>query len=1012
MDNRHIILTPDRYTLQLERELMKDLGENGAFDISITTFDRLLYSEGAPTKYLSQYGGAMLIRKIIDENNDKERFLCFNRALLKGDFPADMYKTIMQLKSCLVSPQLKVDTENPHLNNKLNDIGYIYQKYEEFLKENGLEDAGTKLNILKKRAPNSEYINNAHFYLFGFDSLTPQALDLLRTLDKCSKGVVLTVISDGLSLYPYIDIEEKDADIRDLNDFEKHIYLHLAKRHYAQYLDRAPISVFRAFSPASMIRHACRIIREHIREGGKFSEIALIGEVSPKDLALLDEAEIAYNYDHKVLLTAHPFVRFIKDCIDAARTHYNDGVARIAKNFFSGIDYSEACAFENYCLKFNVTQNIFEPFVLGDEDEIHTAEKVRKKLVSILQPLETALKSAKTADEFVRAIRQFAADNKLEEKISVYNSRYAAIDFQPFAEQCWDKFQAVLKELDILSQYKMDLEDFRAVFFAGLEAVEISVIPPKIDAVTITDIEGIRCGKFKKIIYLNCLDGHFPPLDKDLGLLSDDDLDSLGGYEIKIEPKIKQINKRRKFSLIQTFYHAEKLYFLYPKTQDGEEREASLLTALKALFPVREEYAEDGYDVLLSLSSIPKSDYDKAAEYFYSPASAKKQVLRLYKNAVTERQKVLGLGASAAARALNVDFSSSDNAPEIKANLGDTFYATHLENYFSCPYSFLLRHVLRLTERPVGDINSLDIGNILHEILEKFVAFKPASIDECDKITIDIVDEIISQNIKLQKNPHFAEFLKKEAVNTARAVFEQNQNSDFVVLYTEKKFGKGEELPPFEIDLGGRKVYIGGKVDRIDHYDGYIKIIDYKSGKINYNPKDIYSGANLQLMLYMKACCQGLGKKPFASLYFPINNDFLDENQKRYRNIGVITGEPKLVFAADKALTQAASLNKALESEILPIKVKALTKDDIEIKEQDNVLTGEEFESVLNYTVELTKTAIEEIFGGYFEPRPHENACDWCDYKGICRKPGQNIRTFDQADVSNKILAKIGRGEL
>src|SRR5690606_4596929 len=109
----------------------------------------------------------------------------------------------------------------------------------------------------------------------------------------------------------------------------------------------------------------------------------------------------------------------------------------------------------------------------------------------------------------------------------------------------------VLDELKILSQYNMDIENFRAVFFAGLEAVEISVIPPIIDAVSITDIEGIRCGKYKKIIYLNCIDGSFPPLEKDLGLLSDDDLDSLFEYDIKIEPKIKQINKRRKFNLIQ-----------------------------------------------------------------------------------------------------------------------------------------------------------------------------------------------------------------------------------------------------------------------------------------------------------------------------------------------------------------------------------------------------------------------------------------------------------------------------
>jgi ATP-dependent helicase/nuclease subunit B len=1004
LDNRHLIITPDRYTLQLERELMNDLGENGAFDIAVTTFDRLLYTEGISSKYLSQYGGAMLIRKIIDENNDKERFLCFNRALLRGDFPANMYQTIMQLKSCLISPGFEIKTQNPHLNNKLNDISYIYQKYEDFLEENDLLDAGSKLNLLKKRAPHSEYIKNAHFYLFGFDSLTPQAVDFIQTLHDCSKGVLLSVINDGLNLYPYIDIEEKDADLDGMSDFERHIYQNLAKRNYERYSPGAPISIFRALNSNSMIRHACRIIKEHLREGGKFREIAVIGEAGENELAVLDEAEILYNYDHKVLLTVHPFVAYIKDCIDAVRTHYNDGAAKIAKNFFSGIDYSDACAFENYCLKFNITQNIFEPFVLGGEGEIKAAEKVRKRLEGILFPFEIALKNSKTADDYVRAVRRFIQDNNLEERLSVYNSRYATADFAPYAEQCRDKFEAVLKEFDILSQYKMGLEDFRAIFFAGLEAVEISVIPPKTDAVTITDIEGIRCGKFKKIIYLNCSDGSFPPLDKDLGLLSDDDLDSLNGYEIKIEPKIKQINKRRKFNLIQSFYHAEKLYFLYSKTQDGQERaEASLLTAIKAIFPC-EEYSEEAYGVLLSLNNVPKEEYDKAAGYFYNKSSAKKQVLRLYKSAAIERQQVLGLGVSAAARALELDFEEP-KTPEIKANPGDTFYATHLENYFACPYAFLLKHILRLNKRPVGDINSLDIGIILHEILERFVSKRPGTFEECERITLGIVDDIISQNIKLQKNPHFAEFLKKEAVNATRAVFGQNLNSDFKPLYTEKKFGKGEELPPFVIELDNKKAYIGGKIDRIDCYGDYIKIIDYKSGNIKYNPKDIYSGSNLQLMLYMKACCRGLDKKPFASLYFPINNDFLEEGKKRYRNIGVLIADPQLLLAADR------NLAVTLDSEALPIKVKAITEEYLDFSEKDNVLSEEEFNNVLNYTVELTKTAIEEIYGGNFEPHPREDACNWCDYKGICCKPDQNIRNFEQINVSNKILAGIGQKE-
>ena len=1010
LDIRHIIITPDRYTLQLEKELMKDLDEQGSFDISVMTFDRLLYNEGVPSKYLSKYGGAMLIRKIIDQNNNGEgqgNFLCFNRALLKGGFPADMHKTITQLKSCLISPQLAVQTPKPHLNNKLKDISYIYQKYEQFLDEYGLQDAGSKLSLLKAQIPRSEYIKNAYFYLFGFDSLTPQAADLIKTLDRYSKGVILTAVSDGLDLYPYIETDSKEPDISNLSEFEKHIHQNLTKRNIIQYHKPAPISVFCANQPATMIRHACQIIAQHIKEGGKFYEIAIVGDVNAKDLAILDEAGISYNYDHKVLLVAHPFVAFIKDCIDAARTHYNNGVAHIAKNFFSGIPYQDACAFENYCLKYNISHNIFEPFELGAQtDECDTAERVRQKLVDILGPFERDLKQSAVTDDYVQAINKFIKDNDLEKRLREYNTNFVTDDFAPYAEQCWDKFAAVLDEFKILSQYKMDIEDFRAVFFAGLEAVEISVIPPIIDAVSVTDIEGIRCGKYKKIIYLNCVEGSFPPLEKDLGLLSDDDLDSLREYDIKIEPKIRQINKRHKFNLIQSFYHGERLYFLYPKRQNGQEcAEANLLSVIKKLFPNHDEYSEDSYNTLLSLPSLSQNDIPKVAGYFYSQPSAKKQVLRLYKNALNERQEVLGLGLSSAARALNINFDVQPKKAAFQVALGDTFYATHLENYFCCPYMYLMRHVLKLARRPIGDINSVDIGNILHEILEKFAQYDPKNIEECEQITIQITDQIISENIKLQKNPHFANLLKNEAISATRAVFEQNQKSDFKTIFTEKKFGKGEDLPPLTIQTDTMTAYIGGKIDRIDQYQDYIKIIDYKSGKVKSSAEELYAGINLQIMLYMKACSQALGKKPFASLYFPINNDFMDEKKhSRYRNIGLVACEPEALLAADKTLYQTKKSN------VLPIAVKTITPDAVvAAARQSCALELDEFENILEYSVNLTKTAIDELASGYFEPHPYEDVCNWCDYRGICCEPYQNQREFDQLDITNKTIASLGQ---
>ncbi|HEY8389669.1 MAG TPA: hypothetical protein VIL26_01760, partial [Clostridia bacterium] len=552
---RHIVITPDRYTLSLEKKLMNDLGENGSFDVSVMTLDRLLYNESRLPKYLSRYGGAMLIRRIIDENTDqhgRKNFLCFNRVMLKGSFPAEMYDTIIQLKSCLIKPDFEINTDTPHLNNKLNDIKYIYQKYEEFLIKNQMADSGSKLDILGQLALNSDYIKNAYFYYYGFDSLTPQAYSLINILDKCSLGTLLTAVSDGIQNYPYVDTALL-PDTSEMSDFHRHIYIHLNNRDNEQFENPVPIRIYRANTRSNMLNEACRIITRHIREGGKFSDIALVGNIGIKELAILDEANISYNYDHKIGLSVHPLIGFIKDCIDAVRTHYNNGTSHIAKNYFSGINYHDACIYENYCLKFNITHNIFDDFSLGKDDpDFETAQKTRAKVAKLLKDFEVILKKCITVEDYIDCLKNFIQNNELEKKLEKYNSGFATEDFKPYARQCLDKLYAVFNEASVLSGYRINLTDFRAMLFSGIDAVEISVIPPKADAITVTDIEGLRCEQYKVLIYIDCVDGKFPVINKDLGMLSDNDLDCLNKLNIKIEPKIRQVNRRTKFNLIQS----------------------------------------------------------------------------------------------------------------------------------------------------------------------------------------------------------------------------------------------------------------------------------------------------------------------------------------------------------------------------------------------------------------------------------------------------------------------------
>lgn len=1014
LDVRHIIIVPDRFTLSVERKLMSDLGCNGAFDVSVMTFSRLIYNEGISVKYLSRYGGAMLIRRIIDENPDKadneNRFLCFNRALLNGGFPAQMYDTIMQLKSCLVSPDmLKMESEKSHLCNKLKDIRYIYTQYENFLKEHNLIDSSDKHKLLQESAKKSDIIHNAFFYFLGFDSMTPQAVEVVNALDNYSKGVIFTVIFDGAKYYPSVFGELKTPCDK-LTDFHKHIYDNLFLQSGKEYNNEVPINIYQANSRPSMLKEACRIIKGYVRKGARYGDIALAGCLSEADRMILDESEIIYNFDHKMPLTSHPLVRFIKDIIDGVRTHYAEGTANIAKNYFSKITYEDACIYDNYCLKYSITRNIFMPFSIEEGSaDFCIAQAVREKIAAILKPFERATGNCVIVSDYVNAVKNFISQNKLEKIFIEYNANQTTDEYRPFAKQCLDKLYAVLDEAEIISGYKLSLNDFRTMFFAGIDAVEISAIPSKTDAVYVTDTEGLRIENYAVIIYLDCMGGLFPMAEKDLGMLSDSDLEIMDKAKIYIEPKIRQVNKRKRTNLIQTFFLGNELYFLYCVDDLGEKRiRSSLLESIALTFPKHYENSEDRDNYLLRTAGESSEDL---ARFFYNRKLAEKLIYEYYGQAKTEHAKVLGGAISTAAKLLNIDFDNKIAPKDVFLNLQntDTFSATQLENYFLCPYMYWTKQELKVKDRQIGDISALDIGSMLHKIVEKFSDKTPKNLIDCDNQIKSIVKGIIEENQKLKNNPHFAEKLLQEALALGRAIYEQNQYSDYKTVGSEVKFGNNEKLPALEIGASSGKAKITGTIDRIDRYKDFLRIIDYKSGKIKSSPKDIFAGNNLQLMLYMKACLEGYRVNPSASMYFPINNDFQKEDKQRFKMIGVLISDTDAVLAADKKL---AADN--LKSWSIPVMLKSITENGIEFNKNGSasVLSSEDFNGVMEYTAQVTAQAIDEIRKGYFEPNPCNNACDFCHYIGICLHPFQNERTFDDIDVKLDTVAEIGKKKL
>jgi len=155
------------------------------------------------------------------------------------------------------------------------------------------------------------------------------------------------------------------------------------------------------------------------------------------------------------------------------------------------------------------------------------------------------------------------------------------------------------------------------------------------------------------------------------------------------------------------------------------------------------------------------------------------------------------------------------------------FSATSLDTYLRCQLRFYYRYVLKLRERDelVEDIDALQIGSIVHEILKRFFSNKKGyrlteqdlSIDEMNKQVEEVFTEIYGDRI----------FGKAYILH--RQVKRRMQ--DFLFRY-QIPFIKTDSIQLIDVELPLETQYdnfkLAGKIDRLEKRNGTVCIIDYK----------------------------------------------------------------------------------------------------------------------------------------------------------------------------------------
>ncbi len=999
-----IIFCEDRLTLAAERAVCNAVG--GTFTARVFTFARFLSLYGDRNlKVLSSQGSAMTLRRIIDES--KSEFILFKK-LSAADAAKSVYDTIALLYASAISPEdIKDIPAEGIFASKLHDIEIIYEKYEEYLRENALEDRN---NYLKKLEPlirsRTEIMHNARVIFLGYQAFTKTGEGCLKASFDTAKDVTGIFIGGNEEFYvneactAFLGLSKKYGTVKVQNvgklagaaeDLRRRIFN--PESYILKDEDKAVVGdnvlVLEAQDASEELEFIAAEIKRLVKGGVRYGKISVMLpdlDESERDLSrIFAEYRIPYYADKRYSLSTHPLCSFVVSFLACLFYGCRAGDVEdvVASPFFSAdkegneITREEKDHFRNYMLRFGGYKGAVntEPDKAICENAGFSYSAVMHVRQAFLDGFSQLKKHVKTSRyEGVKALLEmYKAAEKAEEISSQFADKYPAEAM--FSHRACPSILQVLNEAEGVTTDLGDT-DYLKVIKSGFSAMKISLIPPKADAVFVGDICA-TANTGSEYVFCARLTSAVPAVKTDSALLSDKDLVYLESMQVSVAPKIQQINSRsREVAALNVCSFRKKLVLSYPARLGSEETSPSeIITYATSIFK-----HEDGS----KLAPVRISDYNAGRDslpfYCSETLPAMKWVVSARDEG--ERETVLSIlekhGKTAEA-AMAAEWADQASMEKKDIECGDDLYfntgkiaPTTLENYFACPYKAFMQNGLGAKERDEGGLRARDSGNFIHTVLQKVTLqlndthSLPAFLNQVYAEADSLLSQPPYSALKLTKSGQYTEKkLREEVAEIASGLYEQVKNSEFKIASAESKC---------DVVLND-EVTVEGRIDRIDVREGLdrdmVRVVDYKTGHFDATAKAYYMGLKLQLELYLEAASAASKARPVAAYYFPAQITYKSDQDGVFRMSGFMDGSQEVVSASDTTV-EAGEKSKYFDAYLA------------DKQRSDSAMFEEVFPDFLDYSVLVAEKGAKEMRSGYIKPSPTNSACLGCKFGGCC----------------------------
>ena len=1091
-ERNFLVLVPEQFTMQTQADLVDSSPRRGLLNVDVLSFNRLahrVFAEvgGNTRPILDDTGKSLVVQRVISRKKDELGVLA--RTLVRRGSAEQMKSLISELLAYRVEPDdlddwIREASARRILAGKLEDVRMIYRDFCAYLSDRYLTTEEV-LQVLCGVIGDSELIRGSEVVLDGFTGFTPIQHQVIRELlALCEKVTVVVTIDDsralmeqggpqrlfrmscemaqklaelareaGTEILPVREIApgpaSRFAGNAELRFLEEHLF-RFSKETYSGAPKRICLS--EAADPAEEVQYIAEVIQKKIREEGcRYRDFALVtgdlGMYGRLAGEIFEEAGIPCFIDQKLPVWTNALVEYIVSAMDMLVQRFSyESVFRFLRCAFSAFDAEETDRLENYVLALGIRgqAQYREPWLRQSKrtspEELQFLNTLRERFYKQTEKFAEGMRSrGATVEGKTKVLYELLTENDLQGKCAAAEQRAKERDEQAAAREYAQIYPRVIDMLDklveVLGDEKMSMADYQELLLAGFEELRLGLVPPGEDQVLVGDIERTRLKHIRYLFIAGVNEGIIPHPVAANGILSDADREFLQERRIELSPTAREEMYRQRFYLyLNMTKPSGELHLSYSRSSGGGGSlvPSYLIGTIRRLFPdikirrleqVRDPLWRLGTEagrreILFSgLQNLERRDavFSELCRQISGTEEGKKRLRRLF-DASAGRGQTGALG-EAVARAL----------------YGKTLVnsATRLEQFAACAFAHFVRYGLRPAEREYYEFLPLDLGNIVHESLERFseklreagLGWKEIGDAEAASLADRTLDEIVYAygNTILQssnRNSYNIARIRRVLQRTIWATKRQLLRGAFEPSAFEASFQERQDLASERLQLSDDvELQLVGRIDRLDICnDGdrrLVKVIDYKTGHMSFDLNALYEGLQLQLALYLNAAVEleqarhpELRVEPAGMYYFNARDPFIDpvsdEDWEKamlmnLRMDGISRSEPHILQLLDRELAPGTS------SSVVRVRLNR----DGNISDSSGAADGHAFETIRRFTEQKARELGIRMISGEVGIHPYarsaKRACTWCKFKDICgfdtRVPGADYRRIPERDA-------------